>query len=727
MKPSSPLRPAPIGAALLLALAAVPAHALADAAPGGQTPPSGPENETALPEVKATATPVRPGSPKDVVRTGSKTDTPLRDLPASVAVVPKALLKEQGAYTMNDAMRNVSGVQAVMGGGYGFANNFTSRGLSVNFLRDDLPDGSAQNGYFRTVYDIERIEVLKGPGSALFGSGGPGGSINVVTKKPQDIFGLKAGTTVGSFDTYNGYADITGPIMRGVAGRLIADSENSAGFRGLERSIKEVLPTLAWNWADDKTLTLDLDARDIDIKPDNFGIVFDSHGKIAPVSRKTRYYSPMNKSDQQVLRGTLTHDWKIADDLSMKTAFSYDDRDLSFIRNAGANGGNAANAMTGRTLRQQSDDARYLVLQNELVWKTRSGPLAHTVLAGFEYKDTNIDTVRVGFNLPNIANILNPVVTETSLAGLAPVVAQGYDRKIASESFGVYAQDQIDLGEHWKARLGLRNDHVDYSDKGLEGKKGFREISRTKDLTTGSAGAVYQPSPEWSLYAGYTTGAFINLATEATALATEPEKSEQFEIGSKTSLFRDRLDINLALFNTRRENYFVTLPGALSPTPDGKDESRGIELDIGAHPLPGLSLTGNAVWMDPKVESRILASNAILGVLNQSVHGKRPTGTTQNAFGLWGSYELQSGLARGLTFGLGVNHKGASFADNLNLYKVPSYTTVDAAISYRQPRWEVALNLRNLADATYYTNPTFIGALPGDPRSVYATLRLNFN
>ena len=147
-----------------------------------------------------------------MARTGSKTDTPLRDIPATVDVVPASVLKEQGAITMNDAMRNVPSVQPLMGGGYGFGNSFTSRGLSLSFLRDDIPDGSAQNSYFRTMYDVDRIEVLKGPGSALFGVAGPGGSINMITKKPRNQFDLTAGTMLGSFGTRNGFVDLTGSL-----------------------------------------------------------------------------------------------------------------------------------------------------------------------------------------------------------------------------------------------------------------------------------------------------------------------------------------------------------------------------------------------------------------------------------------------------------------------------------------------------------------------------------
>src|SRR5688500_18232177 len=152
-----------------------------------------------------------------------------------------------------------------MGGGYGFANAFTSRGLSLSFLRDNIPDGSHQNNYFRTMYDVDRIEVLKGPGSALFGVAGPGGSINMITRKPQNDFSLSAGTMLGSFGTRNGYVDVTGaiPYVPNVAGRLIADMEHTDGFRGLERNIVEASHSFIWRIAPDKTLLVDYDRREV--------------------------------------------------------------------------------------------------------------------------------------------------------------------------------------------------------------------------------------------------------------------------------------------------------------------------------------------------------------------------------------------------------------------------------------------------------------------------------
>jgi iron complex outermembrane receptor protein len=694
----------------------------------------GKEKGATLPEIKVTTGRVRPGTLEDVARTGSKTDTPLRDIPATVNVVPASVLREQGVIEMNDAMRNVSSVQPLMGGGYGFANSFTSRGLSLSFFRDYIPDGNHQNNYFRTMYDIERIEVLKGPGSALFGVAGPGGSLNLVTKQPRSNFGLSAGTMLGSFGTRNGYVDVTGaiPYLPNVAGRLIADMEHTDGFRGLERNIVEASPSFTWRLADDKTLHIDYDHREIKIKPDNYGILFDINSNIANVSRESRYYSRFNKTDHTINRLGLTHHWAISDTLSMRTAFVYDARTLELLRNAGGNQGNSDGDSTGRTAYQQFDNAGYTTFQNEAVWKTSTGPVKHTFLGGFEYKNVDISAARSTHVLRNI-NIFNPEV-ETSL-NEAVRSALTFDRRIGSDQVSFYAQDQIDLTDQFKLRLGIRNDLVHYSDKGLqranptaaESPTQYREIVQSKSMTTYSTGGVYQPTQNLAFYAGYSTGAFINLSTESQALSTAPETSDQIEVGAKTMFFDGKADLNVALFQSSRNNYFVILPGSGGlPTQDGKDQTRGVEVSLGARPIAGLSIIGNGVVMDPENRAGNVATNPVLGITG-SVHGNRPTGVATHMGHLWSTYEIQSGLARGVMFGFGVTYKGDSYADSLNLLKVPSYVVLDAAVSYRIKRVDLAVNIKNLTDKTYYTNPTFAGALPGNPLSAFGSIRFNFN
>lgn len=706
----------PIVAIVALACAGLPAaHAQSSAA------------STVLPEVRVESQTIRAGTPRDTVFTGSKTDTALRDLPASVVVVTGENLAEQGVVTMNQALENVSGVQPLMAGGYGFADNYTIRGLSMRFLRDGLPDGTSQNGYARTMFDVDRIEVLKGPGSALYGSGQPGGTVNVVSKAPQFKNAVEFFGSVGSFGTLIGGADVTGAIGKDAAARVIIGHEETDGYRDLSRKIDQVKATVLWKIADDKTLTVDLDHRDIKVKPDNYGIIFNAQGKLANVSREAKYYSPFNYTDQRMDRLSVSHDWRIDSDLSMRTALVYDKRNLSFLRNGGGNAGNVAGAMTGREARQQYDDDQFITLQNELIYKLEHGGIKHTILGGIEYSEANLDTRRTSYALPDILDINNPVVRERSVNdALSSTLA--YDRKLRSDTVSVYVQDQVALSEQFKLRAGFRDDRVNFSDKGLQAGT-YREIESSKSLQSGSLGAVWQPTRDWSFYTGVASGKFINIATEAQALSLEPEKSYQVELGSKATLLDGRLGLNVALFEAKRENYYITLPGASSPTPDGQDKSRGIEFDLTSEPIKGLNLLANMILQEVENTSNTLASNpnVEVPVVNQSITGNRPAGVAEMAGRVWASYTLQSGEMRGLGFGLGATYKGSSYADALNLYEVPSYTVWDAAIFYRQPKWEVSLNLRNLGDKTYYTNPTFVGALPGAERNALLSFRVKMD
>ena len=646
----------------------------------------------------------------------------IRDIPSAIIVIPKTLITQQGITNMSDALRNVSGIQPADGG---MANDFRARGLGVTFFRDNIFDGNAQNSYYRSMVDIEEIEVQKGPGSALFGSSAPGASINLVTKKPSHQFGFNAGATVGSFTTRSTFSDVTGEIAAGAAGRLIVNTEKSNGYRGLDRELLEFLPSVSLDLAENRTLLLDVDYRKSQITPDNYGIPFNFQRKIADVSIENRYYTPFANVEQDVLRASAVHDWYLNDTLHMKTTLVYDKRDLNILRNVRGNAQNAAGTLIRRSLRQQFDDADYLTLQNAFYWDVKTGDIAHKFLGGLAYSNSTIDSLRNGLALPSITNINNPVVLETSIAGLVRDQSRSFDREVTSNTFSSYLQDQMTLNEQLKLRVGLRNDHVVANDKGVEGTIGYREISYNKDLFSGSAGVVYQPTQTLSFYTGYSKGAFNNINTKVSQLSVEPETSRQVEIGSKLALFENQLDVNITLFQIKRENYLFDLPEAES-TSDGKDKSRGIEVDFTARPFAGLSLSGNAVWLDPEVETDVLASLNALGISNVSVKGTEPVGVSRRAYSTWANYAFQNSTLRGLELGVGATYRSETYADALNQYQVPSYVVVDASLRYKLPHWELGLFVKNLANKEYFTTTTNIGAVPGDERSGFVSVNYTY-
>jgi iron complex outermembrane recepter protein len=655
--------------------------------------------------------------------TGSKTNVENKDIPAAIVTVPEAVLRDQGVHSMNDALANASAVAPVFAGGYGVADNYLIRGLPMRFLRDGLPDGPSFMGYRRSLADVSVLEVLKGPGSALYGRAEAGGSVNLITKAPQDEWAGEVGGSIGSrWDSWTAFGDITGPLTNGINARLIGNYEDSDGYRGLKRRITEVLPTVSVKLGEGHELVLDYDYRDSHSVVDNYGIPFTVDGKLADIDEKSRLYSPFNYADQTLHRFTVSDRAQVLPDLQLRAAVIYDTRDIEVARNAGGNILNASGVSTSRNGRTQVDDSEFWTAQAEAVITPTTGAIKHTILLGVEYNSTDMTTVRRNYNLPN-AGIIGGRIDAPETA-IPTVTTLGFDRRIQSDSMSVYAQEQMDISDVLKLRGGVRYDSVKLVDEGFVGAT-QRRIAGNPNLFSWQVGAVYEASEQLSFYSGYARGKFVSIQTESTSLTPVPESSSQVEAGIKAEIIPGRLNANLAVFETKRDKYFVTLVPGGNPEPVGKQRSRGVELDVVGSPFDGLSIIGNFAYVDAINRSAALSSVTLLAT-NQSMLGKRISSTPETSGALWANYTVPQGPLAGLGFGAGVTYKGASYVDSLELLRVPSYTLVRAALSYRQEAWEAQLVVNNLTNRTWYSVPTFIGALPGEPRSVQLSLRARF-
>lgn len=640
--------------------------------------------------------------------TGSKTDVPVHDTPASIISVPKEIIEDQNAVDMNSMVRNVSGVNPQLGGGYGFADSYTIRGLNMRFLRDGFADGAAFNGYMRTMTDVERIEVLKGPGSALYGRNEPGGAINVTTKKPLDKFAAAGEVMTGFWNTQRIAADVGGPLVQDkLLTRFNAAYYKTDGYRGLSREIIEALPTVTWNFNDKHALTLDYDFRRIKTTPDNYGILFNTLNGLPAVSPSTTYYSPFNKAEQTVNRVMALYEGKFNSSFKLRSAVIYDDRAISFVRNALVTV-NANNTVSGRDARVQDDKINSVLQQNEAVFKFLTGEVAHTVLAGLEFEYARVSTVRQSYGSLPAISLLNPVASETAYSNYARSAANSFDRLLEAYTYSAYAQEQIAFTKQIKARAGVRLDHVEASDVGVQGTAGQRVVAMARDLLSWQTGAVYQPWQPISFYAGYAEGRFVALNTEATALFVNPETSTQVELGNKTTWFKDRLQTNFAVFQTTRANYSITDTSGNVSLMGGKRITNGIELDVSGNPLSGLWIIFNSALMDAKIKA-----NEVSGGLN--LNGLAPQNIPEYAGSLWTTYELQSGLFKGLGFGGGPTYKSGIYVDAKNMLRIPGYIVADAVLFYRRQNWQVQVNFRNITNEIYYATPTFSGALPSEP------------
>ncbi len=670
--------------------------------------------------------------------TGSKTDTLVRDIPASIQVVEQDTIKEQGGEASVDkVIRNVSGVQQSSTSNYGFFNNYSIRGLQQTFLRDGVPDGLTVNGYARTLTDIERVEVLKGPGSALYGTLAPGGTVNLVRKRAQETPAGSVKQTFGSFGASRTAVDLTGPLTndKKLLYRFNGAFQYSDGYRGLKNETLEILPSLTWKPNDFNTVNIDFDYRHIEVVADSFGIPFIGTQKyktgvsavgtqLIDVPRDTRYYSPFATNVQDVYRGAIKHEWQASDNFLLRNSLTVLHRDVDILRNT-AGGVNASNGLPAiRGLRAQKDKATDLTWQTEGVLDVATGGIQHKILGGFEYQVHNIDTYRDSINFPALKDLYNPVL-ETSLD---QKINQGrsFDVKYRGNYYALYLQDQIKFSEQFKARIGGRWDQFGLNRTGYVNALNSTnkvtdtfdgELSNNPSTFSYQAGLVYQPIPALSVYGGVSKSHLAALSTEGVNIRSlDPaENALQYEAGIKTQLFDGKLTANFAYFDVTRKDFIVTI--GTDRLPVGAQKTKGYEIDLNAEPIKGWKLLANYANYDATLTN--LPND-------RTLEGNRSTGVPKDSASLWTTYEIQSGALKGFGMGGGLTYRNSIYLDQQNTREIPGYTTLDLVAFYRRDNFEAQLNFNNVTDVAYFRNGSNTGALPGEPFNISASVGFKF-
>ena len=497
------------------------------------------------------------------------------------------------------------------------------------------------------------------------------------------------------------------------------------GIRGLNKKIATGAIALLWNIADNQRLTAKGEIYAQDFIVDNYGIPAGFDGNLVNVDPSTRYYTPDNFVDQKIKRFTLNYSAEPVDALTLRATYRYDGRDLDFRRNALFTL-NAAAQISSINQREHNDDSTFQIAQAEAVIASTLSGIKGKTLVGYEYQRDRFSTIRREFTFNNVQNILAPSPLP-SAAGLTPRLI--FDRDLAADTHSVYFQHEAAIGDLIKLRGGYRFDFAKYTDVGVStatpiaGQAGPINRRFNETLQSGQIGVVIQPTASLSFYGGYSRGAFVNIQTESNALSGEPETSNQLEAGIKWDI-KPKLNLNLAVFKVKRRNYNITLiPGGLA-TPDGAQDAKGIEIDISGEILPGLNLLASYAYLDAANVSREVGTTfpGVPAQVRRSIFGLEPAASVRHAGSIWATYDLKN-FTPGLGIGAGITAKGRSFADTVNAIRVPGYTIGNAAIYWRQPKYEIAINMKNVTNARYFENPTFAGGLPGDPRTVLLTLK----
>jgi catecholate siderophore receptor len=655
-----------------------------------------------------------------VQRTSSatRTDVLLRDLPQSATVVSRALMADQAMHGMADVVRYVPGITMGQGEGHRDAPTIRGQSTTADFFIDGIRDDAQ---YYRDVYNVERVEALKGPNAMTFGRGGGGGVINRVTKDAQWTPMRSVSLTGGSFDQRRTALDVGQGITPHVAARLNALYENGANFRdqsGGERiGINPAAALLLGRTMAHVSYEFYSDRRVVDRGIPSY------LGAPSPAPITTFFGDPdasRTRLEAQSLAATLDRQlWRGNDvvsgvQLRNRSRLMHYDKFYQNVFPGSVNGALESVNIQGYnngTLRTN------LFNQTDITATVSHGALRQNMLVGAEFATQRSD------NLRNTAyfGAAGSAVTTFPASFTAPTVttpvtfrqsATDGDSRTTFNTQAVYAQNQIEIGPHMQAILGLRLDHLTLNY--LNNRTGQR-LTRTDNLSSPRAGFVVKPTTPLSLYGSlgvsYLPGSGDQFGSlTATTQTLEPEQFTNREVGVKWDARRD-LALTAALYRLDRTN--TTAPDPLQAgvvVQTGEQRTTGWEVGATGSPTTKWQLAGGYVNQVARIMSRTSAA----------APGARVPLVPRHTLSLWNRYQLVSRVG----IGAGVVHQASMFAAIDNTVKLPAFTRIDGAAFLTITRsLRAQVNVENLFDRRYYaTSQGNNNIMPGTSRLLRVAL-----
>lgn len=682
--------------------------------------------------VEVSASPDTDGFHAVETRSGTKTDTPLIDLPMSIEVVGRDLFSLEGSRSLEDVLRNVVGVSPSVGDGQ--RDQVYIRGFAAT--NDEYIDGVRDSEtYFRDLANISQVEVIMGPAAALYGHGSSGGIIDRITRKPSDTPVGEFDLSLGSWADERAELDAGGPFgFGGVSYRMDAAAEQSGGFRDqyfLDR--RHVSPSVAWTPSKDTRVLVQFDAL-ADRRLDDLGIpaLVGPPGSgfpgIAPQVPISNYYgSPDGRHADYVLADVdsatatvdrdLGPDWTLHD-VARTEHYTLDRNNVLptgvYLPAGGPFGGDLSAVWVTRSgrhiLRSQND----LFDQLESVWRTNAGGVDQAVLVGVEVARQTAGTNSSQFAEAPVA-LVDPVLTDRP-SGEAPSSRTVTDANAATA--GLYLQDQLTFSSRWKALVGVRMDYFSVVQDSLLAP--YPRLSNLSRAASPRAGLVWQPSGKISFYSSagrsfQPSGDGLSIA--ATNAALSPQETTSFEVGSKWDLIGDRLTATAAVFQVER-NISETNPLTSVVSNVGNQRSRGIELNLDGRITKRWSIAAGYSLLGAEIVDGGYDSGGVL------LNGRLPGLVPRNSATLFTTFDLH----RGFGLGVGAVYMGGRYTSNDDSVSMPAFTVLNAAAYYRGRHWEARLNLNNVLNHRYYatagegTDAVGQTLMPGAPLAAQGTV-----
>ncbi|HWS89743.1 MAG TPA: TonB-dependent siderophore receptor [Pyrinomonadaceae bacterium] len=653
------------------------------------------------------------GYQTDVTGSATKTATLLRDVPQSVAVVAKEQLNDQQMQSIGDAVLYTPGLTAQQGEGNRdqvvIRGQSTSADFFLNGVRDDVQ-------YYRDLYNLERLETLKGPNALIFGRGGGGGVINRVTKEANFSPSRELIMTGGSFYNRRVSGDFNQPLGEHVAFRLNGVYENSDSYRrfvNLNRTAFNPTFTIAPDERTRITVGYEFarDRRTADRGVTSF------QGRPADVPSETFYGNPDDarvRSNVHILSGTFDRQFG---KLNLHNRTTYGDYD-KFYQNFVPGAPNAAQTLVALSAYNNATRRKNLFSQTDLTYSASTGRVRHTLVGGFELGRQLTDNFReTGFFNNTSTSIQVPF--DDPVTGVPVTFRQSAtdaDNHVKTNLAAGYLQDQIELSRYVQVVVGLR---YDYFDLNFHNNRSGDRLRRTDNLVSPRLGLVVKPVDRLSLYGSYSVSHLPSSGDQFSSLTAvtqqvKPERFTNYEVGAKWDV-RRYLSLTTAVYRLDRTNTRSVDPN--NPTAiiqTGSQRTNGFEVGLSGAVTRDWNVAGGYAYQDAFITSATAAAPA----------GRQVGQVPHHTFSLWNKYQL----TRSLGAGLGVISRSDSFVAVDNTVVLPGFTRADAAVYYSfSERWRLQGNVENLFDADYFLNAhSNTNITPGSPRALRVALTARF-
>ncbi|MFN9123140.1 MAG: TonB-dependent siderophore receptor [bacterium] len=732
----SSLRPTVLALALTSAWA-TPAFAQSPAQPATASAPPAVAAATAAPTVAPAASRELPaievvgrrqsGAYHSEEASGARTDLPLRELPQAVRVMSRQTLDDLGATRIDDTLDFVGGVSRQNSFG-GLWDNIAIRGLAgdVNNGMPLLLNGFSSNRGFnapRDTANVERIEFLKGPAASLYGTSEPGGTLNIVTKRPLWKPAHSIEGYVGSYDFYRTALDSTGPLGESVAYRLNVALEDRDSFRDYVQT-RRWLVAPAFTWKVSANTRVDYNGEILRHRaPLDRGVVA-VNNRLGAVPRHRFLGEPVdgdvrieNDSHQVVLEHDLNAEW------STRFALAYKKGTLrGFSTEA-----QPALQPDLETLRRQRRFRDYssedVSLQGELIGRFLAGGVQHELLAGVATYRFDMDQLMLRVNptgaSPYAINVFNPVYGQAQ-----PALLPNTDTREEQTSLAFYVQDTISIGQHWRLLAGLR---VDSYEQSLQNRRTNLRTDQSPGATSPRIGLSYLPNSQWTLFANAGKSFRPNTGASAAGAAFDPESGTAFEAGTKWENASRSLGATLAVYDIRKKNVLTGDPAnAGFSVAAGEVRSRGMDFDMTGMLSRAWRVNASFSFIDAEV-----ASDNTLEVGSRLLNIPKINGSIllvrEGLVGGSGRY----GVGGGVTYSgvrLGQSRTAADATAGRPEFDLPSYALAKIVAYWRvTPTLRLSLDVDNVFDRTYYTNSfqsTWVS--PGMPRTFTLGMQAKF-